>query len=99
MTDPRKVLYSEYVRNFKIAKDKILCGGGQILEPGIGLWQRKPERGSTWVFWGDVRGLCPGRGGDHCNLSGSQPRELHTQGQAGQEFPGGPVVKNVPAIW
>ena len=26
-------------------------------------------------------------------------QRVHTQGQAVQEFPGGPVVKNVPAIW
>ena len=28
----------------------------------------------------------------------SERRKLHTQRQAGQDFPGGPVVKNPPAI-
>ena len=26
--------------------------GGQILVPGVGVWEGKPERGSTWAFLG-----------------------------------------------
>ena len=37
--------------------------------PGLGVWEGKPEGAAPGRFQGDRRGLCPGRGGDHWNLS------------------------------
>ena len=72
--------------------------GRQILLSGIQVWKEKPESGSPGHFQGDGLGLflvmLVITGIRHV----SELRELQTQRQASQDFPGGPVVKNHPAI-
>ena len=89
---------------FRIHKELENCKGQNVVKADRSFCQefrcgrRNEKVAAPGHFQGDGRGLflvmvvITGI----CRVS--ELRKLHTQRQAGQDFPGGPVVKNPPAI-